>query len=119
MLRLASDGMFSFSVQRRKSWGQDFTRLSAYLSEQQMQHLSIGSDNYFDPVTFGFPETVLLKCRETATGWIAIEERRARVHPECYQWVTSQPLKAYVGKTMRVYYIPEPTGNDFHKVDQR
>jgi Dolichyl-phosphate-mannose-protein mannosyltransferase len=96
-------------------WGQDFTRLSAYLSEQQIQHLSIGSDNYFDPATLGFPETVLLKCRETATGWIVIEERRARVHPECYQWVTSQPLKAYVGKTMRVYYIPKPTDNDFNK----
>jgi hypothetical protein len=96
-------------------WGQDFTRTSSYLREQQVQHVSVGSDNYFDPAALGFPETVLLKCRETATGWIVIEERRARVHPECYQWVASQPLKAYVGKTMRVYYIPEPDGSDFNK----
>jgi hypothetical protein len=91
-------------------WGQDYTRLSTYLSEQQVKHVSVASDNYFDPAALGFPETVLLQCRETATGWIAVEERRARVLPECYQWITSQPLKAYVGKTMRVYYVPEPAG---------
>ena len=91
-------------------WGQDYTRLSTYLREQQIKHVSIASDTYFDPATLGFPETVLLQCRETATGWIAVEERRARVHPECYEWITSQPLKTYVGKTMRVYYVPGPTG---------
>jgi len=92
-------------------WGQDYTRLSTYLSEQQVKHVSIASDTFFDPATLGFPETTLLQCRETATGWIAIEERRARVHPECYQWIASQPLKDYVGKTMRVYYIPEPAAD--------
>ena len=100
-------------------WGQDYTRLSTYLSEQQVKHISVASDTYFDPVALDFPETVLLKCRETATGWIAIEERRARVHPECYEWIAAQPMKTYVGKTERVYYIPEPSGNDFNKVDQR
>jgi len=89
-------------------WGQDFTRLSTYLSEQQIKHISVASDNYFDPAALGFPETVRLKCGDTATGWIAVEERRARLHPECYQWIASKPLKAYVGKTMRVYYLAEP-----------
>jgi hypothetical protein len=85
-------------------WGQDYTRISTYLREQQIKHVSIASDTYFDPATRGFP------CRETATGWIAVEERRARVHPECNEWIASQPLQAYVGKTMRVYHVPAPTG---------
>ena len=89
-------------------WGQDYTRLSTYLREQQVRHISVASDTYFDPATLGFPETVLLQCREPATGWVAVEERRARLHAECYQWIATQPVKAYVGKSMRVYYIPEP-----------
>ena len=43
----------------------NYTRLSTYLSEQQIKHVSIASDTYFDPATLGFPETVLLQCRET------------------------------------------------------
>jgi len=89
-------------------WGQDYTRLSTYLREQQVRHISVASDTYFDPATLGFPETVLLQCREPATGWVAVEERRARLHAECYQWIATQPVKAYVGKSMRVYYIREP-----------
>jgi hypothetical protein len=100
-------------------WGQDFTRLSAYLSEHQVKHISVASDTYFDPAALGFPETVLLKCREAATGWITIEERRARVHPECYQWIAAQPMKTYVGKTMRVYYIPEPSSGNPTDTNQR
>jgi len=100
-------------------WGQDYSRLSAYLNEQQVKHISVAADTYFDPATLGFPETVLLQCRETATGWIAIEERRARVHPECYQWIASQPLKTYVGKTMRVYYLPKPSSDDSNRANQR
>lgn len=92
-------------------WGQDLTRLSTYLSEQQVKHVSIAYDGYYDAATLGLPETVKLRCGETATGWIAIEERRARVHPECYEWIASQPLHAYVGKTMRVYYLPEPASD--------
>jgi hypothetical protein len=89
-------------------WGQDLTRLSTYLSEQQVKHLSIAYENLFDAAALGLPESVRLRCGQTATGWVAIEERRARVYPECYEWIASQPLKAYVGKTMRVYYLPSP-----------
>ncbi len=89
-------------------WGQDLTRLSTYLSEQHVKHVSIAFDGYFDPAALGFPETVQLRCGDTTTGWVVVEERRARVEPECVQAFISQPLKAYVGKTMRVYYIPEP-----------
>ena len=89
-------------------WGQDFTRLATYLREHQIKHVSIASDTFYDPAALGLPDTTVLKCRQTATGWVAVEERRARVEPECVQAFASQPLRAYVGKTMRLYYIPEP-----------
>jgi hypothetical protein len=92
-------------------WGQDLTRLATYLREQQVKHLSMAYNNYFDAAALGLPETVALKCGEPATGWVAIEEDGARVHSECYQWITSQPLRAYIGNSMRVYYLPEPAGD--------
>jgi hypothetical protein len=91
-------------------WGQDLTRLSTFLNERQIKHVSIAYVGFFDPAALGLPETVNLHCRDTATGWIAIEERYIRVYPECFQWIDSYPIKAYVGKTMRVYYLPEHEG---------
>ncbi len=86
-------------------WGQDLTRLASYLHEQRADHVSIAYENYYDGKALGLPDSVTLRCGETATGWVALEERRARIYPECYQWLDGQPLRAYVGKTMRVYFI--------------
>jgi Dolichyl-phosphate-mannose-protein mannosyltransferase len=88
-------------------WGQDLGRLSVYLREQRVTHLSIAYENFFDGPALGLPENVRLACGETATGWVAVEERRARVYPECFQWLAARPVKAYVGKSMRIYYLPE------------
>jgi hypothetical protein len=87
-------------------WGQDLARLASYVHQQGIQHISIAYDGVFDAASLDLP-AVRLMCNERATGWIAIEERRARVYPECYQWLVTQPMQAYVGKTMRIYYLPE------------
>jgi hypothetical protein len=89
-------------------WGQDLTRLSTYLKKQQAEQVSILYVVVFDAPSLGLPPTVHLHCGETATGWVAIEERYARVYPECAQWIAAQPVHAEVGKTMRVYYLPRP-----------
>lgn len=89
-------------------WGQDLTRLSAYLSEHQVQHVSIAYDGFFDPQPLGLPDTELIKCGETPSGWIAIEVRRALRFPECYPWLVQQHSIATVGKTMWIYHLPEP-----------
>jgi hypothetical protein len=88
-------------------WGQDLTRLSGYLRQHQVKHVSIAYENYFDGQALGLPDSVRLRCGEPATGWVAVEERRARVYPECFQWLAARPVKAYVGKSMRIYYLPE------------
>ena len=87
-------------------WGQDLTRLATYLHEQQASQVSVLYMVAFEPNSLNLPNGVQLHCGEAATGWVAIEERYARVYPECVQWLASQPIHAYVGKTMRVYYLP-------------
>jgi hypothetical protein len=89
-------------------WGQDLTRLSDYLRAQGIQHVSIAYDGFYEPSSLGLPDTVKLPwCDIQPQGWVIVETRRARVHPECFQWLNGQPRIAVVGKTMWVYHFPE------------
>jgi hypothetical protein len=88
-------------------WGQDLTRLSAYLRQHSVKHLSIAYAAYFDPVPLGLPETERIPCNASRpSGWIAIELRASKVYPECFSWLAGQHPIAKVGKTMSVYYLP-------------
>jgi len=92
-------------------WGQDLARLATYLRERQVRHLSIAYDypSLFDTTALRFPETEPINCRGASpSGWIAVEVRRARLYPECYPWLSQQHLITTIGKTMLIYYIPEP-----------
>ena len=86
-------------------WGQDFTRLSTYLRDQQIKHISIAAAHVFDPVALGFPETEHIPCGATPTGWVAVELRSLLVYPECFPWVGQQNLITTVGKTELIYYV--------------
>jgi Dolichyl-phosphate-mannose-protein mannosyltransferase len=88
-------------------WGQDMTRLAAYLHENDVQHVSIAYDAFYDPAALGLPETEKTACSETPSGWVAVEVRRVRLHPQCYQWLTGQQRITIVGKTMWIYHLPE------------
>jgi len=88
-------------------WGQDMTRLAAYLREHDVKHVAIAYDGFYVPESLGLPETDIMPwCGGTASGWVVIQARRALLHPECFQWIAQQKPVAVVGKTMRVYYIP-------------
>jgi len=91
-------------------WGQDLARLSTYLREQQVKHVTIVFDGYFVPDSLGLPETLLIttQCDAKPAGWVAMEVRRARLHPDCYPWLAQQHLITTVGKTMWIYYVREP-----------
>ena len=86
-------------------WGQDLTRLSAYLREHSVTHLSIAYDAYFDPAPLGLPPTERIQCQQRPSGWVAIDLRRRKVHSECYPWLAGQHPVAKVGKTISVYYL--------------
>jgi hypothetical protein len=108
---LGGDDPVNIMVSSDVDWGQDLVRLSAYLRAQHVQHLSIAYGQIFDPAVLGLPESTLLECGQSATGWVALGEDSARGSPQCYTWIASQPIKAHVGPSLRVYYIPDPTGN--------
>ena len=87
-------------------WGQDFTRLSTYLREHSVKHVSIAADTFFEPQPLGLPETELVKCNgPKPSGWVAVELRRARLHSDCYPWLAEQHAITTVGKTMTLYYV--------------
>jgi uncharacterized protein YbdZ (MbtH family) len=89
-------------------WGQDMTRLSGYLREKKIDHISIAYEGFYDTATFELPDTVRLKCGDVPSGWVAIAVRRARRYPECWPWLPQQQRLAIVGKTMWIYHIAEP-----------
>ena len=91
-------------------WGQDFTRLSTYLREQHIQHISIASAHVFDPVALGFPETKHIPCGTTPSGWVAVEMRSMKIYPECFPWIGQQTLITTVGKTELIYYVAPAAG---------
>src|SRR6266567_3290778 len=87
-------------------WGQDLSRLSTYMHDHSIQHVSIAYDGLFVPESLAFPETQMLDCSGTRpSGWVAMEVRRERLFPECYPWLTGEPAVAKVGKTMSLYYL--------------
>jgi hypothetical protein len=87
-------------------WGQDLKRLSTYMHDHSIQHVSIAYDGFFVPNSLGFPETQLLECGAARpSGWFAMEVRKERLYPECYPWLNGEPAVAKVGKTMSLYYL--------------
>lgn len=88
-------------------WGQDLTRLAAYLRERQINHISIAYEGFYDPDALGLPDTVKLKCGAVPSGWVAIAVRRVRRSPECWPWLPQNQRVAVVGKTMWIYHVPE------------
>jgi len=87
-------------------WGQDLTRLSTYMREHSIQHVSIAYDGFFVPQSLDFPETQTLDCNAPRPiGWVAMEVRKERLYPECYPWLPGNQAVAKVGNTMTLYYF--------------
>jgi hypothetical protein len=89
-------------------WGQDMTRLATYLHEKQINHISIMYDGFYEPSSLDLPDTVKMNCHDVPTGWVAVSARRALRSPECVEWLPQQHRLDIVGKTMWIYYVPEP-----------
>ena len=87
-------------------WGQDLSRLAAYLRERHIDHIRLAYEGFYEPGPLGLPETQVLKCGGTPSGWVIVAVRRVRRYPECWPWLPQQQRLAVVGKTMWVYHIP-------------
>jgi hypothetical protein len=90
-------------------WGQDLTRLAAYLRQQNVKHITIAYDGFYEPHSLDLPDTYQLpwECKARASGLTAVEIRRVRLHPQCFTWLAGYQPITLVGKTMWIYQLPE------------
>ena len=89
-------------------WGQDLRRLERRLAELRVPRVSLAYQGTADLSREVLPPFVRLPPRQTATGWVAITALAREHEPLGYAWLYEyQPLER-VGKTIDLYFIPEP-----------
>jgi hypothetical protein len=102
--------------------GQDVERLRQALRSREISHLSLRLWTSADLTRMGLPPFETLSPYHRATGWIAVsilflrsgETIWGTPNPDAYSWLESYQPSAYIGKTIRLYYIPEPAGATSH-----
>jgi hypothetical protein len=97
--------------------GQDLYRLADELRAQHVSHVNIAMWSSADLSYMGLPEMEVLPPFHPVTGWVAISARSLRFGdvfhttypPHAFDWLDQYPQKEWVGKTIRLYYIPPDT----------
>jgi hypothetical protein len=98
--------------------GQDLIRLSGVLRDRKVSYLRLAMWSSADPQRSGLPKFDLLDPFHPATGWVAISLRALRFGdvfhesypPGAFTWIERYEPVVEVGKTIRLYYIPEESG---------
>lgn len=98
-------------------WGQDLIRLAKWSRENNIPELTLGYYGSALPANHGLPPLRELKPYQSTSGWVAVsmstlklrglELRRPNTPEGAYDWLTAYTPKAYIGKSIRVYHIPE------------
>jgi hypothetical protein len=88
-------------------WGQDLERLVNELKARQIKKVSIAYYGTADLSRHALPEMQLLHPYEFATGWVAMS-RAWLIWGKGFQWLEKYEPVATVGKSIRLYYIPNP-----------
>ncbi len=95
-------------------WGQDLLRLSATLQERHIDQVSIAyaGSLKLDLSQFGLPSFQVLAPYQPATGWIAISLLKLKIGipgqpDDGYAWLDAYQPVALVGRSIRLYYVPE------------
>ena len=94
--------------------GQDLYRLSNELRAQHASHVNIAVWSSAELTYMGLPEMDVLPPFHPVTGWVAISARSLRFGdvfhttypPHAFDWLNRYSPKQFVGKTIRLYYIP-------------
>ena len=92
--------------------GQDLLRLVAKLNQLHVRELSISYNGSADLTRHGLPPYQRLVPFEHTRGWVAISLYRLKTGgseapPNAYSWLEAYRPVALVGKSIRLYYIPE------------
>jgi hypothetical protein len=97
--------------------GQDLYRLANELRAQHVSHVNIAVWTSAEISHMGLPDREVLPPFHPVTGWVAISVRSLRFGdvfylaypPHAFDWLDRYSPKEYVGKTIRLYYIPPDT----------
>jgi hypothetical protein len=97
--------------------GQDLYRLADELRAQHVSHVNIAVWTSAEISHMGFPDMEVLPPFHPVTGWVALSVRSLRFGdvfyeyypPHAFDWLDRYQPKEWVGKTIRLYYIPPDT----------
>ncbi len=95
-------------------WGQDLLRLANALHARKIDSVMLGYYGTADLSRHNLPQWKELQPYQPATGWIAISEHKLKLGERRppyrgYAWLEAYEPRAVVGKSIRLYYIPEGT----------
>jgi Dolichyl-phosphate-mannose-protein mannosyltransferase len=98
-------------------WGQDLLRLSNDLRSRGVEHVAIAYNGSTDLNQMNLPPFDNLAPCAHETGWIAIslydlEMSQPSVGCGGYSWLETFKPAALVGKSIRLYWIPQPDAAD-------
>jgi len=99
-------------VDSNLDWGQDLKRLADTLHERGIKEIAIKYFGTADLSRHGLPKIKKLVPYEFTTGWIAISITNAKTGNyftpyDHYSWLEKYEPIEYVGKSIKLYHIPE------------
>jgi hypothetical protein len=95
--------------------GEDLYRLSAELHRRHVDHLTLAIWSSADVSRYGLPDYEIADEAKPLQGWVALSSRASRIGDVLHQSVSTAYLAelekqtpvANVGKTIRLYHLPE------------
>lgn len=88
-------------------WGQDLWRLEKRAAEIKIPLLNLAYRGTADLTREALPLYVVLPPWKQVTGWVAISALAQEHDPKGYAWLDAYKPMEWVGKTIKLYYIPD------------
>jgi hypothetical protein len=105
--QIAGDHPEDFLVGSDLDWGQDLQRLAATAQELGIEELHLAYSGSAEPASFDFPKLTEIAEGERPAGWVAISLTSLKLYPERYGWLEGYEPYTLVGKSIRLYDIPQ------------
>jgi hypothetical protein len=92
-------------------WGQDLWRLEKRAAEMKIPLLNLAYRGTADLTREALPPYVVMPPWKQVTGWVAISALAKEHDPKGYAWLDAYQPMEWVGKTIKLYYIPLAHGS--------
>jgi len=102
-------------------WGQDLLRLASVLRERKIDSVTLVYHGNAELSRHNLPPWKKLQPCQPATGWIAIDLQTLKMGfpkrpSHGYAWLESYQPVAVVGKSIRLYFIPQGSSGPMRNV---